>query len=767
MFTNLHVHSCYSLLDSIATPDEIVKFAVTNNQGAVCVSDHGSLSSFITIHKIARNNRIKCLTACEIYEVDDESWHNNTKEYKQPIYHLLLIAKNNIGQQNLIKIVSHANVYGKYIKPRVSIDTIINNNWGDGIICCTACQAGRLSKYLVSGKELDAKYFMDKLCSTFDNVYCEIQSHDTQEQAIANKLIYNFAIKYNYKFVITTDAHMINKNDEKYQAMFVEVGQDRDAGEAYIDCFMQTESDIYRILGSQFSHSIIKQGIDATQEIVDLCEQVDVGLDNESQMPRIDIPYGFKNNEEYLRHLVFSTFEEKFSHLDFDEQLERQERIETELQVLYELGYTDYFIILHMIANKAREEGIALGYSRGSGANCLCLFMLNVTQIDSVRWGLDFSRFANVGRKGTMADFDFDIDKTKRNKMIEMSKELFGYNNVCAISTFNTFTNKVAIRDVGKVLNEKPTSPYFGMIPYELRDDVAKMIPVVNMVDENGDDVEVDLLLKDIIKDNKKLKEIYNKFPLWFDYAIHLSGLPKSRGKHASAIMITPRPVTDYCSMCLDKDGDVMLEPEMHALMDDIKLIKMDYLGLKNISIVDKTLEFAGLTWQDVDINHIDLNDKQVFKEVYQCGETVCVFQMESAEARRMLVEAKADNIEDIIVVNSANRPGTKDSFPDYCHNKLHPDSVTVLHKDLQELFKQSCSVLLYQEQALSLLRYAGFPESEVETGRRAIGKKIPSVMAKLKPKFVDGLKVKDWGDEQIEAIWNLLLKQSNYCFNR
>lgn len=767
MFSNLHTHSYYSLLDSIASPHDIVDFAVKHNQGAVCISDHGTLSAMIETHKLAREANIKCLTACEIYEVDDDQFKNNTKDFRETRYHLLLIARNDVGKQNLINIVSYANVEGKYIKPRISIDTIIENNWGEGIICSSACMAGRISKYLVNDKEDEAKQFMDKLSNTFDYVYCEIQSHNTEEQANANKLIYEFSQKYNYKYVITTDAHMIKKEDRKYQSMFVNVGQNREVGETYIDCYMQTEDDVYRTLGNQFSRDIIKQGIDATQEIVDLCETVDIGLDNEPQMPHIDIPEEFSSNKEYLRHLCYETFKQKFGHMSEDEQQKRRDRIEQELPVLYELDFTDYFIMLYMIANECRNRGIALGYSRGSGGNCLCLFMLNVTQIDSVRWNLDFSRFANLGRKGSMADYDFDVDKEKRGDMIQVMKDLFGHNKVCNIATFNTFTNKVAIRDIGKILNEDESSPYFGKIPVSLRDSVAKIIPVIKTVDDNGEEIEVDIALSKSIKGNKELESLYNQFPLWFDYAIKLSGLPKSRGMHASAIMVLPHDMKRYCSVCLGKDGDIMYESEMHALMDDINLIKMDCLGLKNISIVDQTLRFAGLTWADVDINHIPLDDKEVYDKVYKCGETVGVFQMESAAAREMLIKAQADNIEDIIVVNSANRPATKESFPTYCYNKLNPDNVEVIHEDLKEIFKQSCCILLYQEQALALLRYAGFPEVEVETARRAIGKKIPTVMKTLKPKFISGLKTKNWTDKQADDMWELLLKQSSYSFNR
>nr|DAZ41304.1 MAG TPA: DNA polymerase III, alpha subunit [Caudoviricetes sp.] len=403
-FSNLHVHSCYSLLDSIATVEQIVEYAVENGQSAVCISDHGNMSATILSQRLAREKGIKCLAACEIYEVDDDTFKNNTKEYKETRYHLLLIARNNIGLHNLYDIVSYANTEGQYIKPRIDINRIRNNDWGRGIICLTACQAGRLSKYLVNGMEEEAEEYMDDLDDTFDKVYCEIQSHSTQSQLEANKLIYDFAVEYDYPYVITTDAHMIAKDDVDSHAMFVEVSMDRELSEQYTDCFMQNEKDVLDILSNQLPIGAIKQGMQATQEIVDMCEQVDVGLDNEPQMPHIKVPSEYKNSTEYLRYLCYKTFYEKFGWMNEEEQQIRRERIEMEIPVLEELDFVDYLIMLNMISEECRRRKIPLGYSRGSGANCLCLFMLNVTQIDSVRWGLDFSRFANIGRKGTLAD---------------------------------------------------------------------------------------------------------------------------------------------------------------------------------------------------------------------------------------------------------------------------------------------------------------------------------------------------------------------------
>ena len=351
--------------------------------------------------------------------------------------------------------------------------------------------------------------------------------------------------------------------------------------------------------------------------------------------------------------------------------------------------------------------------------------------------------------------------------MVEISEELFGKENVAPIATFNTLSTKVAIRDIGKVLNEKADSPYYGQIPYKLRDDVAKMIPTIKTLNDLGEEEEKDVLLKNILNKNEQLKEIHNKFPLWFKYVMDVEGLPKSMGRHAAGTLITPTPVTDYCPLCYDSEKNIMIELEMHNAMDDLGLIKMDYLGLETLDVIDDTLKMAGITWEDVDINHLNINDKEVFEKVYKHGDTVGIFQMESAEARRMCIEAKADNIEDIIVVNAANRPGTKDSFPTYCENKLHPEGVSVLHEDLKELFGKTHYILLYQEQALQLFRHAGFPEDQVDNARRAIGKKNKDVMKTLEADFRKGLSNKGWSNEQLIEIWQLMIKQAEYCFNR
>ena len=767
MFNNLHVHTAQgSLLDSILKVDELVSFAKKNGQAAIAVTDHGSMSNFVNLVKECRKQGIKPIIGNEIYEVDDMAEKADTKEYTQPRYHLVLLAATQEGFHNLIKITSISRTDGLYKKPRIDIDYIYKNKLGKGIVCLTACQAGRLSRYLVSEREDEALKFVNKLKDTFDYVACELQSHNTESQYESNKLIYNFAVKYNLPYTVTTDAHMLTSELRESHSVFVKIGEGREIGESYVDCYLQTEEEIYEKLQNNLPKDIIKKAIEETNKIVSMIENIDIGLNRGNVMPKVHIDDAFKDHKEYLRYLVFNTFDEKFGHMTKEEQDVRRKRLETELPVLYAVDYTDYFIMLYMLAKEARKRKIPLGYSRGSGANCLCLYMLNVTQIDSVRWDLDFSRFANLGRK-SMADYDWDISKRRRKEMVEISEELFGKENVAPICTFNSLSTKVAIRDIGKALDEDENHPYYKQIPYSLRDEVAKMIPTIKTLNDLGEEEEKDVLLKDIVEKNQKLKDVYERFPLWFKYVMDVEGLPKSMGRHAAGTLITPTPITDYCPLCYDSEKNIMIELEMHNAMDDLGLIKMDYLGLETLDIVDDTLKMAGLTWEDVDINHLNLEDQEVYSKVYKTGNTIGIFQMESAEARKMCKEAQVDNVEDIIVINAANRPGTKDSFPIYCKNKNDPEHVIVLHEDLKELFGKTHYILLYQEQALQLFRKAGFPEEDVDNARRSIGKKLKNVMAKLEIDFKNGLSKKGWNDEQLQEIWNLLLKQSEYCFNR
>lgn len=735
-FVNLHVHSALgSLLDSVAKIPDIVKFAKEHNQIAIALTDHGKMSGFVELYKECKKAEIKPIIGIEAYEVDDMYEKADTKEYTQPRYHLLLLAKNKKGLQNLFKIATISNTEGFYKKPLITLDYIKKHNLGEGVICSSACLASRLSRALEQDNWELAEKVALKTKSIFEEYYIEMQSHANDIQMTSNIKHLKLAKKLNIPWLISTDAHMITEDQMDIHSVFIRISQDREVGENYDGCYLQTSAEVvekfhkYEHFG--FTFQDIKTGVLNTFKIANEVEDIDIGFHQENQMPKIDIPKEFKDSNEYVEHLIWKGFEEKFKDMSEEDKEIRRQRLNEEIPVIEALHYSDYFIMLQMLTQEAKKRKIPLGYSRGSGANCLCLYCLGITQIDSVRWNLDFSRFANLGRI-SMADYDMDISKLRRKEMVSISEDLFGKENVAPICTFNTLSTKVAIRDIGKVLNEDPNSPYYNQIPYNIRDEVAKQIPTIKTLDDLGQEVEKDMLLKDLLSSDPKLQEWYHRFPKWFYYVMYLEGLPKSMGRHAAGTIIAPKPVVDYAPLCLDTEGNIIFQLEMHSLMEDLSLIKMDFLGLETLDIVDEALNIAGLTWEDVDINHLNLADKEVYANIYKKGNTVSIFQMESAEARNMCIEAKADNIEDIIAINAANRPGTKDQFPDYCRNKLNPESATLIHPDLGEIFKTTNMILLYQEQALQIFRYAGFPENEVDNARRAIRKEESRCYGKI-----------------------------------
>lgn len=405
-FANLHVHSTNgSLLDSIARTKDIVNFAYIHKQPAIAITDHGSMASTIDQFKACKEKGIKPIAGCEVYEVDDMKQKEFTKDNKEQRYHLLLLARTQQGYQNLLKIVSLAGTEGRYIKPRIDLPTIKGKGWGKGIIACTACMAGRLSKLLENNQFREAEAYLEELDEIFDDTYVELQSHGTDDQIRLNKIIYSF-INYQIftpSYIITSDAHMIDDDDREIHRMFVATGQSREVGESYKDCYMQTEDDVMRIMEPQIGREAVERAIRNIQSLVNSIEEIDVGLSNEQQMPDIKTPPQYNSNTEYLKALIQKGLEEKCKTLGIDKKT-YQERVDMELPVIEELGFVNYFLITHALMDAARKAKIPLGYARGSAGGCLILYLIGITQIDSIRWNLDFSRFANLGRKGSMAD---------------------------------------------------------------------------------------------------------------------------------------------------------------------------------------------------------------------------------------------------------------------------------------------------------------------------------------------------------------------------
>lgn len=765
-FVNLHVHSQYSLLDATLKVEEAVQFAKDNNQGAIALTNHGYMYDFVKQAVACREMGIKSIFGNEIYEVDDDEDKNDTREHSQRRYHVILLAKNKRGLQNLFKIVSYACTTGFYKKPRISIDRIKNNNWGEGIICTSACLAGRLSKLVTNYDIEGAKRWIEKLQSTFDYVAVEIESHDVPQQWEANQRLIEFAQQNSLPITVSCDAHYLKREDMDAHSIFVKISREQEVGETYKDCFLQREEDIYEIMRN-YDRGVIKKAIEETEHIASMIEDIDIGLDNDNQMPHINVPEEYENDHVgYLRYLVYSHFDEKFAGMSEEDKQIRRDRIEEEIPVLEYLDYTDYFIMLYMLMKEVHRRKIPVGYARGSASGSLCLYLLGVTQIDSVKWGCLFGRFCSKLRK-SLADVDIDLSKDRRDEIIDIAKELFGDENVCPIATFSTFSAKVALSDVGKIYNEDPNSPYYGQIPYAIRTEVTKAIPSVKSLNELGEETDGEVQnLSELLSSNKKLQQIFEEFPLWGQTALKLSNGIKSRGRHAAGTLICPSAITNYMPVCLDNNGNVISQLDWHDAMERLHLQKYDFLGLKTLTVIDKALDYAGLSWDDVDINKLNLYDKEVYDKTYKASETTAVFQFESLEGKKMCAEAEVSTPEGIFAVNAGNRPGCKALFPEYVHNKEHPDDVKLIHPDLKKILWQSEGCIFYQEQVMALFSYAGFDDGETDNCRRAVAKGHKELMLPMHDRFIEGLLENGWTQKQADDMWDLIVAQSNYLFN-
>jgi DNA polymerase-3 subunit alpha len=716
----------------------MVQFCKNNNQNSIAITEHGTINSFVDFWKECTKNEIKPILGLEAYEVD--SYNLDSKRY-----HLILLAKNKQGFDNIKKIVE-ISAKNYYYKPRITIEDIRLNNLGEGIIATTACMGGRLNKGLSEG--LNMKPYIQNLKSLFDDVYVELNAHSGEEQTEANKRLMAFSKEAGVPHVITADAHFLNKEDEMAHGIFVSNGKDRDTEEFYRDCFLQTSDDIINILGNTED---VVEGIKNTQKVADSIELYDIGITKIPRMPTINLEDGMTELDCFLKKLNIK-FQEKKIKYNFGKEYE--DRLEMELHVLKQLNYIGYFLTVSEIVEEFRKRGIPLGYGRGSVGGCLTAYILDISSVDSIKWDLDFTRFANLGRN-EMADIDIDVSQARRGECIEIIKEMFGADRVAPVSTFNKFSLKVAIKDIGKTLNATE-GKYFEKLDTKYTKLLSDMIP------ENENDIDKAMAVSENLS-----RELKNK-PEYLGLIKRLSGLIKTQGTHASAILISPHPLNEYLGLNKAKDStELMAGLEMHNAMDDLGLLKLDLLGLRNLDVIDETLKSVGLTWEDINIQNLNFEDKKVYDNIYNAMNTQGVFQCESVSGRRIIEMIGVDCIDDVIAQLALNRPGANSFAPTYGHNKKNNIKSDEIHPDLSYVFEKTYGVLLYQEQALSIFRHLTFEETKVDKARRAIGKKIESEMNLLKKEFDEKAFAQNWVIEDIDKIWALMVRQSAYSFNK
>ncbi len=737
-FTHLHVHSHYSLLDGLAQIDPLLDRVKELGMEAIALTDHGNLYGAIEFYKKAKAREVKPILGVEAYVAPRGAKHKGTPDDRVR-HHLTLLAKNDIGWHNLIRLVTASHLEGFYYKPR--IDDELLTAYHEGLICLSGCFSGELAKAVSEGRLDAAETVVKKYQALFGgDFYLEIQPHTPQLHEAYAAL----AKKFSVKLVATHDVHYVKKEDKDAHEILLAVQTRSPIDDA--DRMSMKEFDIYLKSPEEMAEHFKRypEALAATQEIADKCN-VEIRL-GETKIPKFDTPNG-ESTFAYLKQLVEERLPKRFK----EKTKEIEERLEKELGVIEKTGFADYFLIVQDFVMWAKEHGIVVGPGRGSAAGSLISYVLGITDVDPLRYDLLFERFLNPERIQA-PDIDIDFTDIRRDEVLAYVRETYGADRVAQIITFGTMMARAAIRDTGRALG----------YPYGFCDELAKLIPFNATIQKALDDVAE---LKEKYNTDKEVRRL-------IDNAKKLEGVARHASVHACGVVIAPEPLVQnvplqYAPGGTEEMNIIVTQFEGHSV-EDVGLLKMDFLGLRNLTIIEKALrlvkEHEG---KDVDITDIPLNDSATYK-ILQEGETTGVFQLESSGMRRYLKQLKPSDFEDIVAMNALYRPGPMELIPHYIKRKFGEEDVTYLHPSLEPILASTYGIGVYQEQMMRIARdLAGFSLSEADTLRKAIGKKIKKLLAEQKEKLVQGMIDNGIDERTAEKIWNLFPPFARYGFNR
>ncbi|MDQ1284313.1 MAG: polymerase subunit alpha [Patescibacteria group bacterium] len=750
-FTHLHVHTHYSLLDGLAKIDDILDRAKELGMDSLAITDHGVLYGAIEFSIKAKEKGIKPIIGCEMYlTAGDHQSRNNTQEDKTR-YHLILLCKNNAGYKNLMKLISIAHLEGFYYKPRVNREILKKHS--EGLIALSACVEGEVPAAAVTGNLEKAEALALEYQNIFGkgNFYLEIQHHPKfPNQATANNALIEISKKHNIPLVATNDIHYAKKEDAEIHDILLCIQTNRKVEDQNrmnmmdFDLWLKSPEE----MRAHFAH--IPEALENTQKIVEQC-QLEIKL-GETQLPHFDVPEG-KTPESYLRELTEKGLREKFSD-NITEQ--HKERMEYELGVIEKTGFASYFLIVADFVNWAKSQGIVVGPGRGSAAGSFVSYLTGITNIDPIKYDLLFERFLNPERI-SMPDVDMDFADTRRDEVLDYVRKKYGNDHVAQIITFGTMAARAAIRDAGRALN----------LPYSFCDQTAKMIPMFSTIPQ-------------ALENTKEFSDLYKNTPdgkKLIDSAARLEGVARHASMHACGVVITPEPVTEYSPLQkITKKGKDGIEGTVtqyssstkSSYIEKIGLLKMDFLGLKNLTIIQNTLRIVRkIHGVDIDIEKIPLDDKKAYR-LLQDAQTTGVFQLESSGMKRYLKLLAPNVFEDIIAMVALYRPGPMDWIPDFISRKHGEKQVQYLHPKLKPILEKTYGIAVYQEQVMQIAQaLAGFSLSEADVLRKAMGKKIFTLIQEEKKKFVRGCIDEGITQTVAEKVFSFIEPFAGYGFNR
>ena len=753
-FVHLHTHSHYSLLDGLSRIDELVAKAKEMRMEALAITDHGVMYGAIEFYKKAKKAGIKPIIGCEVY-ISENSMHDKRPNIDDKRYHLILLAKDNTGYKNLIKIVSAAHLEGFYYKPR--IDKNFLRKHSDGLIALSACLGGELSRAISSNSYSKAKKIALEHEEIFGkgNYYIELQEHpNIEDQNSVTPQLVKLAKETGIPIVATQDSHYTHPEDAHAHDVLLAVQtgnklDDKDRLTMKNDDFSLISSeDMYKKF-SLLGESVTLEALENTGKIADACN-LEIELDK-VKLPNFPLPENYSTPEEYLKKLAYEGIVSRYGANPAEEVVKR---LDYELNIIQKTGFASYFLIVQDFVNWAKKNNIVVGPGRGSAAGSIVSYLLNITNIDPLKYDLLFERFLNPERV-SMPDIDLDFADARRDEVLKYVADKYGHDHVAQVITFGTMAARGGIRDAGRALGYS----------YDFCDKIAKMIPLNPNQGKSS--------LKKAVETVTELKEAYNSNPdvkKLIDAAARLEGVARHSSTHACAVVITPKTLTEYLPLQYGtNEGDIITQYEMHAV-EDLGLLKMDLLGLANLTIIEETLkEIRRNHGIDIEIDKIPLDDKKTFS-LLQKAQTTGVFQLESSGMKKYLKSLKPTELEDIIVMVSLYRPGPLDAgmVEEYIQRKHGKKKVTYLHPLMEPILNNTYGIIVYQEQLMQVANtLAKFTLPQGYTLIKAVGKKIKSLLDEQRERLIDGMVGNNIPKVTAETIWDFIEPFARYGFNK
>ncbi len=745
-FVHLHVHTEYSLLDGACRIGGMMDRVKELGQTAIAITDHGVMYGCIDFYKAAKAAGVKPIIGCEVY-VARRAMSDRVHGIDNDPYHLVLLCENRKGYENLCMLVSEAFTRGFYGKPRVDLKLL--EQYHEGLIALSACLAGAIPQYLMGEDYEAAKQYAQRLASIFgpEHFYLELQDHGIKEQRPVNQGVLRLARETGLPLVVTNDAHYLRKEDAEMQDVLLCIQTGKTVDE---ENRMKFQTEEFYLKSEEELRELFPNCDDAfenTVKIADMCNLEFVF--NEYHLPSFPVPEGF-TNEKYFRKLCYEGFEERY----VDPPAEYLERLEYEIDVISRMGYVNYYLIVWDFIRYAKEQGIPVGPGRGSGAASIVAYCMHITEVDPMKYALIFERFLNPERV-SMPDFDTDFCQERRGEVIEYVMDKYGKDHVAQIATFGTMAARGAIRDVGRALN----------FTYAETDVVAKLVPTTPHITLD-EALRVSPQLKEMYENDERVKKL-------IDTAKALEGMPRNTSTHAAGVVITADPVCTYVP--LSRNDDTIVTQYTMTTIEELGLLKMDFLGLRNLTVIEDAQKEIRKLEPDFDIAKVRDDDPETFQMLAE-GKTQGVFQLESTGMTGVCVGMKAGSIEDITAIVALYRPGPMDSIPTFIENKLNHKKVTYKCPELEPILKVTYGCIVYQEQVIEIFRsLGGYTMGQADNIRRAISKKKMKIIEAERKVFVygdaekgiPGCVAKGISEKVAQSLYDEIVAFANYAFNK